>query len=81
MPRYFFHRVDGGFAPDPDGTELPDLDAARTEAVLYAAQSIRDRPDYVWRGRDFRVEVTDEGGALLCTIVVLGIDAMAARVE
>ena len=80
MPRYFFHRVDGGFVPDTEGTDLPDLDAARTEAVIYAGETIRDRPDFVWDGRDFRVEVMDEGGNLLCTVVVLGIDATAARV-
>ncbi len=23
MPRYFFHRTDGGFSPDTEGTDLP----------------------------------------------------------
>ena len=80
MPRYHFNRADGGFVPDPEGTELPNLDAARTAAVIHAAETIRDRPNFVWDGRDFRVEVTDEGGMLLCTVVVLGVDAMAARI-
>ena len=79
MPRYFFHRTDGGFLPDRDGTELHDLETARVEAVQFAAGTIRDHPDYVWDGRDFRVEVADEAGMLLCTVIVLGIDAPAAK--
>ncbi len=79
MTRYYFHRTDGGFDPDTEGTELPDLDAARVEAVRYAAGTVRDHPDYVWDGNDFRIEVTDEGGLLMCTIVILGIDAPAVR--
>ena len=79
MPRYFFHRTDGGFEPDIEGTQLPNLDAARAEAVRFAAGVVQDHPDYVWEGRDFRIEVTDEGGMLLCTVVVLGIVAPAMR--
>ena len=81
MTRYFFHRTDGGFDPDTDGTELGDLDAARVEAVRFAAATVKDRPDFVWDGKDFRIEVTDETGLLLCTVVVLGIDAPAVRRE
>ena len=84
MPRYFFHRTDGGFTPDHDGTELADLDAARVEAVYFAAGSVKDHPSYVWtsyvwNGRDFRIEVADDAGQLLCTVVVLGLDALAVR--
>lgn len=39
MPRYFFHiRTADGIIRDPDGSDLPDLDAARAEAE----QSARD---------------------------------------
>ena len=79
MSRYFFHRTNGGFVPDREGTELPDLDTARVEAVQFVAGTIRDRPEYVWEGKDFGVEVADETGMLLCTVIVLGIDAMTAR--
>ena len=79
MPRYFFHRTDGGFDPDTEGTDLPSLDAARIEAVQFAAGSVKDHPDYVWDGKDFRIEVTNESGLLLLTIVILGIDAPAVR--
>ena len=79
MPRYFFHRTDGGFSPDTEGTELPDIGAARIEAVRYAGATMQERPNDVWDGRDLRVEVTDDGGRLLCTVVVIGIDGGAAQ--
>lgn len=79
MPRYHFHRTDGGFSPDTEGTELDDLTTARKEAVHFAAGTMRDRPDWIWDGKDFRIEVTDDAGLLLCTVVVLGIDAPAVR--
>ena len=79
MPRYFFHRADGVFDPDDEGTEFPDLAAARIEAIRFAAASIKDKPEEVWKGHNFRIEVSDEEGMLLCTVVILGLDAPAAR--
>lgn len=79
MPRYFFDRKDGGFDPDEDGTELRDLNAARIEAVNFAAGTIKDRPDYVWDGKEFRVEVSDANRLLLYTVVVLGIASPAVK--
>ena len=62
MQRYFFHRADGGFDRDAEGTELPDLESARREAVLYAAETLRDRSDWVWSDGELSVEVTDVDG-------------------
>ena len=33
MPRYFFHVIDGTDVRDEDGTELPDVYVAQTEAI------------------------------------------------
>lgn len=79
MPRFFFHRADRVFDPDQEGTEFPDLATARVEAIRFAAESIKDNPQEVWAGHNFRVEVSDEAGMLLCTVVILGLDAPAAR--
>ena len=79
VPRFFFHRADGVFDPDTEGTEFPDLAAARIEAIRFAAASITDNPHEVWKGHNFRIEVSDEQGMLLCTVVILGLDAPAAR--
>ncbi|WP_120251137.1 DUF6894 family protein [Sphingobium limneticum] len=79
MPRYFFHTVDGGRDFDQEGTELPNDAAARKAAIRFAGAVMHDEPDVLWDGRDYRVEVTNETGALLFTIVMLSIDAPASN--
>lgn len=66
MPRYFFHiRSSDGIIEDPDGSELPDLDAARLEAELSARDLLADllRQGIALDGQAF--EITDERGELL----------------
>jgi len=63
MPRYFLHqRTSMGYIKDPDGSELPDLDAAREEALAGArdlwASAIREGADLT--GDSF--EIQDETG-------------------
>lgn len=36
MPRYFFHLHQGSHAEDPEGVELPSVDAAYAEALRSA---------------------------------------------
>lgn len=79
MPRYFFHTVEGGRDSDQEGTELPNDAAARKAAIRFAGAVMHDEPDVLWDGRDYRVEVTNETGALLFTIVMLSIDAPASN--
>ncbi len=44
MPRFFFHARDGDQRiDDPEGTDLPDLDAARAEAVVGAREIAAER--------------------------------------
>ncbi len=39
MGRFYFHIQDGGqLLQDPEGTDLPDVDAARQEAILAARE-------------------------------------------
>jgi len=43
MPRYHFHLVDGnGETRDEEGAQLPDLDAARHEALAGIRSILRD---------------------------------------
>lgn len=67
------------FAPDREGTELPDLAAARLEALNFAAQSVKDQPDPVQSASPLRVEVSDDTGMLLSTVIILEIETPAAR--
>lgn len=49
MPRYYFHRLDGGFDADTEGSELKDARDARLHAIIYAAALRRIIPR--WFGR------------------------------
>jgi hypothetical protein len=42
MPIYHFNVRDGSDIPDPDGTELPNIPAARVEAVKLAGRLLLD---------------------------------------
>ena len=75
MPRYFFATADGERSPDDQGTELPNHAAARVAAIKYAGAMMEKKPEVLWDGRDFRVEVTNEQGLMLFTIIALAINA------
>lgn len=75
MPRYHFHTKDGGEHRDEEGTELPNHAAARVAAIRYTGDVMSDQPDVLWDGRDFRVQVTDDAGEHLFTIVTLAVDS------
>lgn len=75
MPCYYFNQIDGEYKPDDEGTELPDLESARREAVRYAGEVLSEHPTLVWAGEDFRIEVTDEKKLLHFTLIVVGVDA------
>jgi hypothetical protein len=59
MPAYYFHvRDNGSLLRDPDGIELPDLDAARDECRKLIVSVLREeqRDDELLTGREFQVE-------------------------
>lgn len=71
MPRYFLHIRDGAtLLKDPDGSELPDLEAARAEALAAARQLLVEliRADKVLNGQRF--EIVDETGTLLAVVPI-----------
>lgn len=75
--RYFFNQIDGEYKLDDEGLEFASLQDARLEAVRYAGEVMRDHPTLIWKGEDFRVEVTDERHLVLFTVMVVGVDAPA----
>jgi len=64
MPRYFFHVADNDHPIiDDEGTELPDLQTARKEAVCASAEMLRDGgAAKLWTGTPWRLWVTDHPG-------------------
>ena len=80
MQRFFFNTADGTRVRDVEGVSLPDLGAARVQAIRFMGGLLSDKPEFLWDGRDFRVEVTNQEGRVLCIVVALAIDtADAAR--
>jgi hypothetical protein len=69
MPHYYFHLRDGINAEDPEGMELPDLEAAQLRARAFvldvAAETVREQRPFV---SSHRIEVADEAGAIVCTV-------------
>ena len=68
MARYFFNLVDGVRIDDEEGQELPDLDAARAEAVKSARSMMADA---IWTGRlplDEEIEIVDRHGHVLAIV-------------
>ncbi|OWK32312.1 DUF6894 family protein [Sphingomonas mucosissima] len=72
--RYFFHLSDGSRVPDEVGTELPDDAAARLHAVKYAGDVLQREPALL-EDEDIRVEVADQSGLVLFTVIVLVVTA------
>ena len=76
MTRYFFDIRDlGGFAPDEEGLELPDIEAAQEEAALTLADMARDAvrsPN--GNAHLMQIEVRDRNGPVLQAKFVLAVD-------
>jgi hypothetical protein len=69
MVRFYFHqRTRNGLVEDPDGSELPDLEAAIAEALVAArhlwAEAILQQLDRA--GESF--EITDARGNILTSV-------------
>ncbi|UAK25619.1 DUF6894 family protein [Sphingomonas nostoxanthinifaciens] len=69
MPRYYFHVLDGRDFIDLSGTELPDLFAARREAVRFAGALLSEKPDALWTNSEWTMQVTDETEHTLFRII------------
>jgi hypothetical protein len=61
MPRFYFHIEDGRKIEDKEGTVLPDVKAARIEAIAMGGTMLRDTASY-WDGTEWTMNVVDEAG-------------------
>lgn len=69
MPRFYLHIRDGGrLIADPDGSDLPDLDAARAEALASAREILAEKVKVGGVLNGQRIEITDAAGAVLATV-------------
>ena len=65
MPRYLFQIHDGRETPDIEGLDLPDIEAARIEAVHLAGDLLQQCAARFTPGTDWRVSVMDPTGLIL----------------
>jgi hypothetical protein len=78
MPRYHFNTSDGRPACDPTGVECADLAGAKRLAVRFAGAMLPEIADEIF-DTDFRLEVTNDAGLTLFSILVVGTDAPAIK--
>lgn len=74
MPRFFFHVTDSRSYPDLQGTDLPDIRAARREAVRFSGSLLAKAADTFWDGQEWHMRVTDESDLTLFTLMFIGTD-------
>ncbi len=65
MARFYFHVHDGVSPIDTEGTDLPDWQTARTEAIQLAGEIPKDNAPRIALDEDWRIEVTDHTGLML----------------
>jgi hypothetical protein len=70
MPRYYLHiRDSGGLGKDPDGIEVPDIDAAHAEALRVARDMQVLWSDMPPEARnELAFEIADETGRTVLTV-------------
>jgi hypothetical protein len=76
VPRFFFHLKDGHTSLDADGTELPDIVAARKAALRLSGEILRDgADDELWSGTPWWLWVTDQPNGEGQTFITLQFSA------
>jgi hypothetical protein len=75
MTTYYFHIRDGYDQRDETGAVLPDIAAARRQAVQVLSEMLREQPDRFWRDGQLEVIVADETDL---TLFVLNVSATLA---
>lgn len=69
MPHYYLHIRDGDEQiEDPEGSDLPNLDAARAEALAGARTILAEKVKAGELINGQRFEITDEAGTVLAVL-------------
>ncbi len=73
MPRYFFSCEGAASFNDEEGVELPDLQAARVQAICNASEIMGDDPQAFATRARWRGKVADADGRTVFTVTVEGV--------
>lgn len=74
MPKFHFNLDD---KQDERGLELPDLAAAKCEALEFAARHICDSANAFWDREEWTLSVADESGLTLMQLHIVGTQSAA----
>ena len=72
MPRYFFNLEGGPYAEPDGGTDLKGPEEARAAAVTLAGEMLQSIDGQFWGEPEWRLHVTDQQGATVCTLTITG---------
>ena len=73
---FFFHFENGTTNLDPTGVDLPDMKAARVEAIATVAGILRDgNVGHLWTGKPWRLWATDQPNGAGKTLLSVHITA------
>ncbi len=68
MPRYFFNTYDDVIATDDEGLELPNIEAARLQAIIGARDLIVTQVRHGYMIRSHWIDVVNERGDILVKV-------------
>lgn len=69
MARYYFHVVDGDVSVDTEGTELLNLEAARSAAISAAGEILKEAGLKGWQGVEWQMHIADSNNKTLLKLV------------
>lgn len=74
LVHYYFHLAGAVHHHDEMGCDFASVEEARREAVRSAGEFLRDQPEVVCGGEDFRLEMNDAGGHRVFVFTARGSD-------
>lgn len=81
MPTYFFHTENGHHHADPDGSEMSDVEAAKSAAVQILSEMLRGAACSFWETEALRLIVTDDQGLTLFRLELCAVVDPSLRAE
>lgn len=76
MPTYVFTVRDRWSHVQADPIELASLDDAKEQMVATAGEMLKSIGGGFWQDRNWQIDLSDQHGLILCTIMIRGFDAV-----
>ena len=70
MPRCQFQCLYGNLELAVEQRDLGNVEDARLDAIVYAAEVLSSRPEIAWTGRSLNVRVCDDAGGSIISVEI-----------